>query len=328
MDKEYIKGLISVIVPVHNVARYLEQCIYSICEQTYKQLEIIIIEDGSDDGSDAICDSFTDSRIHVIHSTTSHVSAARNVGLDVAKGEFITFVDSDDYLYPTMYEKLIDNFNDSEAVFIACGIEFWDGYKHKIDGNCEYHTYIYDYAKSVEALCNSYMCMVWNKVYRHKEISDIRFEVGVSYEDVGYMRKVFERVEKTIYLDEPLYAYRVLNTSSGSFTKDKNFHEMKMPVLDEYELFIKALIEKKYNKQARLMRGQQLGRIKQIYNQTGKMDKEPRKRLHKMFRDKMFRNYGWTVYVKSFLAFAIIPEISRRKYINKITRIEKEQTDR
>lgn len=90
--------LISVIVPVHNVARYLVQCVESICSQTYKNLQIILIEDGSTDGSDRICDEFDDPRIEVIHSTTRGLSAARNVGIGRAKGELIAFVDSDDYL--------------------------------------------------------------------------------------------------------------------------------------------------------------------------------------------------------------------------------------
>ena len=201
MDK-YEEGLISVIVPVHNVAPYLERCIESICNQTYDKLQIIIVEDGSTDGSDVICDTFTDSRIIVIHSITSGLPAARNVGLEMATGEFITYVDSDDYLMPQMYEKLVKLIVDEDTLFVACGIDFFDGIKHTNSNEISSKERVLDYSSSVDALCDDYMFMVWNKLYVHKKIEEIRFVEGVSYEDVGYMRRVFEKLDKTVYLEE------------------------------------------------------------------------------------------------------------------------------
>lgn len=103
-----MSDLISIIVPVYNVEKYLDRCIQSIVEQTYRNLEIILVDDGSTDGSEKICDSWAvkDNRIRVIHQNNMGGGAARNAALDVAKGDFIAFVDSDDYISADMYEYL------------------------------------------------------------------------------------------------------------------------------------------------------------------------------------------------------------------------------
>lgn len=115
--------LISVIVPVYKVERYLEQCIESILHQTYRQLEIILVDDGSPDRCGDICDCYAeqDSRIRVIHQANGGLSCARNAGLAIATGDYIGYVDSDDYLLPTMYEELLQGFEEHENVgIIAC----------------------------------------------------------------------------------------------------------------------------------------------------------------------------------------------------------------
>ncbi len=305
--------LISVIVPVHNVARYLVQCVESICSQTYKNLQIILIEDGSTDGSDRICDEFDDPRIEVIHSTTRGLSAARNVGIGRAKGELIAFVDSDDYLMPKMYEILAGMMKDPDIDFSACGIAYYEDGVQK--GKAEEHGKVhkYDFAESVDALCDKYMFMVWNKLYRRNLIGDILFE-DVSFEDVGFMRKLFNRIRYTAYSDEKLYVYRVMNTGSTSFNRDRHFHKKHLPVIEEYERLIDALEQKKLYGQASRMRGQQLGRIKQIYNLTTDDDKESKQKIHTMFKKRLFRNSGWKTYTISYMIFFIFPEISRKKY--------------
>lgn len=101
--------LITVIVPVYNVAKYLEKCVKSIQDQTYKSLEIILVDDGSTDSSGAICDKYAteDSRIRVIHKPNGGLSSARNAGLDAATGDYVGFIDSDDYIAPDFYESLL-----------------------------------------------------------------------------------------------------------------------------------------------------------------------------------------------------------------------------
>lgn len=309
--------LITVIVPVHNVANYLVQCVESICNQTYQNLQIILVEDGSTDGSDKMCDEFEDPRIEVIHSVTRGLSAARNVGIEIAKGDYITFVDSDDYLLPQMYEKLVQAMADSEIDFAGCGIVYSeDGVFQKNDEKKQSVCKL-DYGGSVDALSYTYMFMVWNKLYRRELIDNIRFE-DVAFEDVGFMRKLFDKVKYTAYVEEQLYVYRVMNVGSTSFNRNRYFHEKQLPVIDEYEHFIETLEEKKMPDQACKIRGQQLGIIKQIYNFTTDNDQESKKLLHSMFRERLFKNNGWKNYTLSFMLFFIFPEISRRKYVKLI----------
>ena len=114
--------LISIIVPVYNVEKYLSKCIDSIINQTYKNIEIILIDDGSTDSSGAICDKYAlvDSRIHVLHIENSGVSNARNVGLNHATGDYIGFVDSDDYIEPNMYELLLEELIADDVDVVQC----------------------------------------------------------------------------------------------------------------------------------------------------------------------------------------------------------------
>ena len=114
--------LISIIIPVYNVNEYLEKCLCSVCGQTYKNLEIIVVDDGSTDGSGEICDMFaeTDSRIKVIHQVNKGQSCARNEGLTIARGEYIGFVDSDDWIDPDMYEFLYHLLVDNDADISVC----------------------------------------------------------------------------------------------------------------------------------------------------------------------------------------------------------------
>ena len=114
--------LISVIVPVYNVEKYLGKCVDSILAQTYENLEIILVEDGTKDNSGAICDAYAakDSRIRVIHKENGGLSSARNAGMDIARGEYFGFVDSDDWIEPKMYETLL-NLAEKYHADLVCG---------------------------------------------------------------------------------------------------------------------------------------------------------------------------------------------------------------
>lgn len=129
--------LLSIIVPVYNVKSYLKKCVESIINQTYTNLQIILVDDGSTDGSQDICDEFAqrDSRIVVIHKENGGQSTARNVGMDRAKGVYIAFVDSDDWLEPNMYEALISQLEKHEADIVACSFYECKGDEKKAVGD-------------------------------------------------------------------------------------------------------------------------------------------------------------------------------------------------
>ncbi len=117
--------LVSIIVPVYNAHDYLARCVESLLKQTYTNLEVILVDDGSMDDSGAICDGFTsDSRVQVVHKPNGGISSARNAGLDMAKGDYITFCDNDDYVHPQMIELLLHTSVSNDADLSLCGLSF------------------------------------------------------------------------------------------------------------------------------------------------------------------------------------------------------------
>ena len=212
------KPLISVIVPVYNVEKYIDDCVNSIVEQHYKNLEIILVDDGSTDSSGKKCDYWmtADRRITVIHQENGGLSDARNTGLSYANGEYIGFVDSDDIIHPAMYEKLYTAMQETKSEIAGCEI-FCDEApdiealeRHSKPGKKEY--------TSEEALrkiidnADVYVT-VWNKLYPKNLIEDIRFERGKIHEDEYWSYQIIAKAEKIVMLSSCYYGYRRRNNS-------------------------------------------------------------------------------------------------------------------
>ena len=191
--------LISVIVPVYKVENYLDCCVRSIVNQTYSNLEILLIDDGSPDASGAMCDAWAekDSRIRVIHQQNAGGGAARNAGLDAARGEIISMIDSDDYICPRMYAYLVSLM--AEDVDIAeCTIVQTDSDDCVFDeeGGAQV-----TYASAVEAMGlhirDEVFCQTPpNKLYRRETIGDIRFPVGKLIDDEFFTYRVIGRARR------------------------------------------------------------------------------------------------------------------------------------
>ncbi len=212
--------LISIIIPVHNVENLIPVCLTSIINQTYLNLEIIVIDDGSTDSSYEICQQFAmkDSRIHLIHQENQGVSCARNAGLDIANGEYISFVDSDDYIHPQMIEILYQTLIENNADISMCN------YTDVFEGNVPT---VLELPKSKEIenmsgyegigklLHRYYVPYVvpWNKLYKRTLFSNIRFPVGLTHEDEYVMQEIFLHAKKISYLKNPLYFYLQRNSS-------------------------------------------------------------------------------------------------------------------
>lgn len=204
-----MKPLISVIVPVYMVEDYLTQCVESIRNQTYQNLEIILVDDGSPDSCGSICDSFArhDQRIKVFHKQNGGLSDARNYGIARATGAYLAFVDSDDWLEPDMYEELVHIAEDTGADIIICG--YYDEYQKRrskigrIDNSfC-----------NTNELVKKLICMgvnngVWNKLYRKNCFNDTLFPKGRVFEDISIMYKIFLKVNRVSCITKPLYHYR------------------------------------------------------------------------------------------------------------------------
>lgn len=207
--------LISVIVPVYKVEAYLDKCISSIVGQTYKNLEIILVDDGSPDRSGEICDSWAakDDRIRVIHQENAGGGAARNTALDVAKGDLIAFVDSDDYLAPDMFEHLYG--------LLARGVDIAEcGHLDVFDDNASFgcddadvRTYKVQDAMAEHIGDRIFRQLLWNKLYRREVIGNIRFPIGKKIDDEFYTYQVLGNAKALIRSDKICYAYRQHETS-------------------------------------------------------------------------------------------------------------------
>lgn len=209
--------LVSVIVPIYNVERYLNACVNSIINQTYSNLEIILVDDGSPDKCSEICDEYAiyDNRIKVIHQKNGGLSAARNAGIDVANGELLTFIDSDDFVAENYVELLYKGLLEFDAdISIASFYTF----SKENDLDCQHH--VLPFEKKTKEECfrrygalNAELSMPFisacNKLYRKKLFNKIRFPKGKLYEDAFTTYKLLDEAEKVVFTETQLYSYRL-----------------------------------------------------------------------------------------------------------------------
>lgn len=205
---------VSVIVPVYNVENYLEKCIQSIISQSFKNLEIILVNDGSTDKSKEICEQFAekDKRIILLNQKNKGVSAARNAGLDICTGDYISFIDSDDYISPDMIEFLVNNLERNDSDISTCG-----HYNCRIkNGSLECVCYKNSNESGVlssrqslqECLIGGKLSMMpVDKLYKRYLFDDIRFPNGTIYEDSAIIPLITTRVSKVHYSFNPKYYY-------------------------------------------------------------------------------------------------------------------------
>lgn len=202
--------LISIIIPVYKVEEYLEKCIESVLKQTYTNLQIILVDDGSPDNCGKICDEYAkkDPRIEVIHKVNGGLSDARNVGIAKAKGKYIGFVDSDDYIKEDMYEILINLIKEYDADVSICNLyDVIDGkeyIRNNENGIQEYSRL--EILKEV-LLDKNIQSYAWNKLYKKELFDEIKYPIGKKYEDIGTTFYVFEKCNKIVVTSKPEYYY-------------------------------------------------------------------------------------------------------------------------
>ena len=243
-------SLISVIIPVYNVKHYLEFCLNSIINQTYNKLEIILVDDGSTDGSEILCDELggQDDRIKVFHKENGGLSDARNFGMEKATGDFLAFIDSDDILHRDFFAELTNAQCKSNADIVACELTLF--YNHseleKLQ-QIKHKTNLKVYSTD-EALKEYFMpvgnrklyhglCM---KIYRRELFEKLRFEKGRLHEDVYITYKLLDRANCIAYIDSPYYFY--YQNNMGSICKNygvKNFLDEAEAYAGMYRYFVK-----------------------------------------------------------------------------------------
>lgn len=203
--------LISVIVPIYKVEAYLDKCVQSIVDQTYSELEIILVDDGSPDRCGEMCEAWAkkDSRIKVIHKENGGLSDARNAGLAVATGQMVSFIDSDDWIDPEFLQTLYDVLQEHDAQIAECGIRLVDEDGHVLSyrgpGKAESIEKIEALRRLV--LEDGVYQTVWNKLYRRDVIDQILFEKGKCNEDDFWTYQIFDRIERLALVDKPVLNY-------------------------------------------------------------------------------------------------------------------------
>ncbi len=277
---------ISVIIPVYNVAGYVKECIESLLAQSFTDFEIIMVDDGSTDNSGDICDSYAliDNRIRVIHRENEGPSIARNVGLDVANGEYICFVDSDDSVRSDYLEKLYSSITRKNADIVICDAdsdrlgEFEVGYtKEKLLSKNEAWNWLYDNISREYTL----MVVVWNKIYARRIFEKLRFPGDKIHEDDYMANKLLLCAEKIVFLPERLYMYRY--NASGITGSDNKSDVRHVDFVDAYFERIQIAIDEDRREFAARTLKNGLIKLVQYYRFGGEIANASRSEYRRMY---------------------------------------------
>lgn len=239
------KDCVSIIIPVYNVSAYLERCMESVLHQTYRNLEIWLVDDGSTDQSGEMCDRYAqqDPRIQVIHKANGGLSSARNAALDVCEGEFIGFVDSDDYVDVQMIEKLMEAAHRSSADLVICN--HFEEKENRLtiqepvsDTQIEMDSHTALFQLIHDTKIRSY---AWDKLYRRELFEGVRYPDGRNYEDIATTYLLFERAKKIVHIPDYLYYYQMREGSiSAHKTNEKwlrNLEDIITGSIERYHHF-------------------------------------------------------------------------------------------
>lgn len=313
-------GLVSIIVPAYNVKSYIERCVDSLLDQTYSELEIILVDDGSTDGTGELCDCMAekDKRIHVIHQNNQGISAARNAGLDLAGGEYIFFVDSDDWIRKNTIETLMRLREEYQADVVCCGIELiYDSGKAEVF--TEVGKRVCNSKEAVlELMTGATICSVaWNKLYVAKLWKEIRFCIGKVHEDEFTIYKVIYQAEKTVYTDEVMYEY--FQRVSG--TMDQIYRNGNLTVIDALRERTDWLTDKGEDHLAAVSLLKTVERIKYLYRKyraQGKVHSGECLRIRGMYAEdakKVYanRDVSWKDKAKTLFWEVALPMERMRK---------------
>lgn len=226
--------LISVIVPVYNVERVLHFCIDSIIAQSYKDFELILVNDGSADNSGEICDQYAerDKRISVIHKENGGVSSARNVGIKKSKGEYICFIDADDYMEKSMIETMVHYMHTSQSDIVSCGVNWVDEDGNTLSIKCGDEC-VLNQPDAIKCLLTNGIIreQVWDKLYKREVIHNVRFVEGKKIDDVFWTYRAIGNARKIAVIKDALYFY----TQRSSSVMGAGYQDYWMQTLEAYQ---------------------------------------------------------------------------------------------
>ncbi len=240
MDK-----LISIVVPAYNVEKYIGKCIESLMNQTYQNIEIIIIDDGSSDNTAQICDDYAykDNRIKVVHRENMGVSAARNYGIEISKGEFVAFIDSDDFVSKIYCEKMISAISRNNAeVAICCMHDYEENKKIEV----EEKEYVEEVLNPEETIIDfiktgKYFDCMGGKMLSRRLINMIKFPINRIYEDCATVYKFYTNANRSVVLNQEYYFYLVHRNGSitSSIYDEKHQHDYDIMMKERYDYLVK-----------------------------------------------------------------------------------------
>lgn len=224
--------LISVVVPVYNVEQYLTRCIESILNQTYNNFEIILVDDGSPDSCPQICDKYKEKRnVSVIHQKNKGLSAARNAGIKMAKGKYICFIDSDDYINPNMISVLYNNLINYNCEISCCGhADIYESGNVTKNNRNKIKKYSSKEALRIFMYTNEIDVVAWNKLYSKELFEDVIYEEGKLFEDHLTTYKLLAKAKNIVNTTQPLYYYCKRKTSIGGVEFSEKNYQLKAAI--------------------------------------------------------------------------------------------------
>lgn len=307
--------LVSIVVPVYNVEEYLMRCVDSLTTQTYKNIEIILVDDGSTDKSGDICDYYEreDIRVRVLHQNNGGQSKARNEALKIARGDYYCFVDSDDYVPCNYVEKLYNLLKDNDADLSMCEFTMFTG--ERADGSFDNpkESVIKEYdnvelIKNMHTVAGELYVVMWGKLFKKELVKGIQFPEGRICEDLAVLYKMYDRVKKAVYCNDIMYYYYRNNKNSSTYSINKKFYDDVFMALEEEITYMesnrKELLE--YPKKTYMY--WLFDYYKKLYNNHDEINL---KELHNRYK-KMYREVRNLPKEKFYTAFYYAPSLYLR----------------
>ncbi|SKB63960.1 Glycosyl transferase family 2 [Lachnospiraceae bacterium] len=283
---------VSVIVPVYKTENYIVRCVESLIGQTYKDLEILLVDDGSPDNAGKICDEYADkdARVKVIHQKNAGQSAARNNALKLATGDYFCFVDSDDYIASDMIEKLYRLTEDNSADIAMVDYLTFTGEKAEASGEKAEISFMNNMQmiRNIHTVKDELYVVMWGKLFKRELFNGIEFAEGRICEDLDVLYRLYDKAQKSVYSSEKLYYYFRGNVSSSTFGLNQKFYddvfwvlEREIRYIDEKYPDLSAYPRRTYmywivdlaKKKGGII---SLGELKQVYKRYREMYRESR----------------------------------------------------
>lgn len=275
---------ISIVVPVYKVEKYLDRCVESIVNQTYNNLEIILVDDGSPDNCPKMCDEWAkrDDRIQVIHKVNGGLSDARNAGLDIMTGDYVMFVDSDDFIDKEMCYDML-NLSVKEGADICCCnyFDFYENVPFKKNDVIQVQTQIFKGEEVIGLLFNKKLPLImvaWCKLYKAEIFKELRFEVGRYHEDEFMIHHTLSRANVLVYTNKKYYNYLKRTGSITSKISNKNIEDSLEAFSLRYE-FLNA----RYKDKQDLIKLHYMGLLRNLYVLC--QDKTLKNRITNLFKN-------------------------------------------